>query len=98
MIDFTQWIDLRAFFVAFIIGTLFAYLRISRPKIVYRYPTPWNAGKVTYIDEADVCYKYRVDKVTCPSDKSKIAEIPLQFREDQDIVSPKQTVPLSKDK
>lgn len=84
MIDFSQWIDMRAFFLAFVIGALFSYLRISRPKIIYRYPTPWNAGKVTYVDEADVCYKYRVDRVPCPTDRTKISEIPLQFSERKD--------------
>jgi len=84
MIDFSQWIDLRAFFIALIIGTILAYLRIDRPRVVYRYPTPWNAGKVTYIDEANVCYKYKVNRVECPTDKSKISEIPLQFNENRD--------------
>lgn len=84
MIDFNQWIDLRAFFIAFLIGTILAYFRVDRPRIVYRYPTPWNAGKVTYIDEANVCYKYAVDRVACPTDKSQISEIPLQFNENQD--------------
>jgi len=78
MIDFSQWIDMRAFFIAFLIGSLFSYLRIARPRIVYKYPTPWNAGKVTYIDEADVCYKYRVKRVPCPDDKNKISTVPLQ--------------------
>lgn len=81
MIDFTQWIDMRAFLFALALGILFAYLRISQPRIVYRYPTPWNAGKITYIDEADVCYKYRVDRVPCPEDRSKISRVPLQYQE-----------------
>ena len=81
MIDFTSWIDLRAFVIAFVIGALFAYFKLSTPIVLYRYPTPWNAGKITYIDEADVCYKYKAERVSCPLDKSKISEIPLQYRD-----------------
>jgi hypothetical protein len=82
--DFSQWIDLRAFFIAFLLGLLFVYLRMDTPRVVYKYPTPWNAGQITYIDEANVCYKYRVERVECPADKRLISEIPLQFNENQD--------------
>ena len=40
-------------------------------------------GKVTYKDNAGVCYKYRSEEVTCPKDKSVIKELPLQYKDDK---------------
>ena len=75
MLDFIEpW----AFLIALSIGLLYTYLTTPYPQIVYKYPTPYNAGKITYVDDANVCYKYKVQKVDCPSDSSKIKSIDLQ--------------------
>ena len=71
-------IDPVAFFLALAVGLLYTYLSTPYPKIVYKFPTPYNAGKITYVDEANVCYKYKVNKVQCPVDKSKITTLKLQ--------------------
>jgi hypothetical protein len=47
-------------------------------KNVIIYPTPYNAGKIVYKDDAGVCYKYDIKEVKCPVDKSKISEVFLQ--------------------
>lgn len=75
MLDF---IDPRVFLFALGIGLLYTYLTTPYPKIVYKYPTPYNAGKITYIDDANVCYKYKVTQVSCPLDKSKIKKLEVQ--------------------
>lgn len=75
MIDF---IDPKVFLTSLAVGLLYAYLTTPYPKIVYKYPTPYNAGKITYIDDANVCYKYKVTKVACPLDKSKIKNLKIQ--------------------
>ena len=48
------------------------------PTIVYKYPTPDNAEKITYIDNSKVCYKYRSEVVDCPKDPKKIKKHTLQ--------------------
>ena len=75
MFDF---IEPLAFFIALAVGFLYAYLTTPYPRVVYKYPTPYNAGKIVYIDDADVCYKYRVQEVQCPADKDKIKTLPIQ--------------------
>ncbi len=56
------------FFVALGIGALLVYMFAPSPKVVIRWPTPENAGKVTYIDKKGVCYKYKASKVPCTHD------------------------------
>lgn len=63
-----KWINLRAFWIALGVGILIAYLWAPQPRVIYKYPTPENAGKVTYVDKAGVCYKYRAREVDCPAD------------------------------
>ena len=43
----------------------------------FKYPTPENANSTIYKDKSDNCYKYEVDEVDCPNDKSKIKEQPI---------------------
>lgn len=58
-----------AFLIAFAIGIAYVYFSVPTPKIVIKYPNPYNAGKVIYQDEGKSCYKYQADKVECPSAK-----------------------------
>lgn len=59
-------IDPIFFLVSFAIGIIYLKVTADKPKIVYKYPTPHNAGKITYVDDAGVCYKYNAIPVTCP--------------------------------
>ena len=59
------------FFLSFGIGILLIYMFNTPPRIIYKYPTPQNAGKITY-------YKYRSEVVDCPSDPKKIKKHTLQ--------------------
>jgi hypothetical protein len=64
------------FLIALFIGLLYTYLTAPYPTIIYKYPTPLNAGKITYVDDAGVCYKYKAEIVTCPNDRSKVKSLP----------------------
>ena len=66
------------FFISLFIGLFIAYLSTPKPVVIIRYPTPDNAGKVTYIDNSNVCYKYKAKEVKCPRNKKKITETPIQ--------------------
>jgi hypothetical protein len=54
-----------AFFLAFLVGLVYVYLDKPRVDLVYTYPTPDNIDKVTYTDEAGVCYKFKMKEVEC---------------------------------
>lgn len=71
-------IDPLYFLVALCLGLLYTYLTAPQPQIVIKYPTPFNAGKITYMDQNDVCYKYQMKKVECPTDRSKIKNYQFQ--------------------
>ena len=65
------------FFLAFAIGLMYCYVTKPRPELVLKFPSPYNAGKITYSDKAENCYKYRADKVNCPTDKNAIKDQPI---------------------
>lgn len=54
-----------AFIIAFALGILFVYLSSPKQKIIIKYPNPYNADKVVYRSESDVCYKYKAEEVKC---------------------------------
>lgn len=54
-----------AFIIAFAIGVLFVYLSTPKQKIIIKYPTPYNAEKIVYKSENDICYKYQVSDAKC---------------------------------
>tara|TARA_B100000963_G_C22508842_1_gene617319 strand:- start:46 stop:276 length:231 start_codon:yes stop_codon:yes gene_type:complete len=69
-----EYIDKLYFFVAFGLGLLFVYLFTPQLKVVYKYPTPENVGSVTYIDQANTCFKYKKEMVDCKKNKDKIKQ------------------------
>lgn len=66
-----------AFIVAFAVGMLYVYVTTPAPRIVFKHPTPFNAGKITYRDDAETCFQYVATQVECPKDKSKVVAQPL---------------------
>ena len=65
-----------AFIMAFGAGLLVVYMTQPKPKVVIRFPTPLNAGKIIYREDGE-CYKYKVEEVKCDEyDKSAVIEQP----------------------
>ena len=81
MFRFTDYIDARAFFIAFAIGIFLTYVFSPKKKIIIKWPTPENAGKLVYKDHADSCYKYKANEIPCPDDKSQIKSTSIQYVE-----------------
>lgn len=73
-----NFINFPLFIISLALGLLFVYLTEGPKKIIYVYPTPSNVDKLTYKDEADNCFKYKSNKVTCPENKNDITELPIQ--------------------
>jgi hypothetical protein len=74
-----DYIDPVFFLIAFVVGLVYTFVSAPAAHVVVRYPTPENAGKVTYKDDADVCYRYKVIPTTCPIDVSQLRKVPLQM-------------------
>ena len=70
-------INLFVFLMSFAIGLFFVYILTPPPNVVLKFPSPYNAGKITYRDKSDTCYVYKADQVACPIDKSLIKPQPL---------------------
>jgi hypothetical protein len=66
------------FIIGLFMGLFYTWLKRPEPEVVYKYPTPDNAGQIVYKDQAGVCYKYRSHKVACPADLSTAVKQPVQ--------------------
>jgi len=65
------------FILGLIVGVI-AILFIKPPEnVIYKYPTPDNAGKVIYKDNNGVCYKYSAKEVSCDKNESRLKDFPL---------------------
>ena len=72
-----EFIDPFYFFTALCVGLLYTYYTAPPPRVVIKYPTPHNAGKITYVDDAGVCYKYKVQESKCPADSQEIKKMEI---------------------
>jgi len=68
----------KYFFIALFVGIIASYLQSKEPTVIIKYPTPYNAGKITYKDNAGVCYKYKMDEVACPKTEKEITKVNFQ--------------------
>ena len=73
-----NYISLPIFLISFAIGLLFVYMLGPETKTIYIYPTPENVDKILFKDKADNCFHFEEEMVDCPSDLSKITDIPIQ--------------------
>jgi len=73
-------IDFFYFIAALAVGLFFVYVFTPSPEVVYKFPSPFNAGHVMYKDQGDTCYTYKAENVECPIDKALIK--PQPFVED----------------
>lgn len=72
-----DYVDPFVFLVALCVGLLYTYVSAPPQTVVIKYPTPFNAGKITYVDDAGVCYRYAVKETKCPA-KGLVKQVPVQ--------------------
>lgn len=70
-------ISLPVFLISFAVGLFFVYILSPPPNVVLKFPSPYNAGKITYRDKSDTCYVYKAEQVSCPMNKELIKPQPL---------------------
>jgi len=75
MLDF---IDPYYFLISLAIGLIYAYVTVEERETIIKYPTPFNVGKINYVDENGTCFRYAIEETSCPIDKTKINTIKLQ--------------------
>jgi len=64
------------FLGAFAVGILYVYLTSPEPRIVMKFPSPYNQD-VVYKDQNETCYKYQAESSSCPLDTSIIKAQPI---------------------
>jgi hypothetical protein len=72
----SKYINITVFLITFLLGLLYIYY-IDYNRRVIVYPNRYNIDKIEYKDEAENCFGYKVQEINCPSDKSKIENVPL---------------------
>ena len=72
-----KFVNPLVFIITFIISLFIVYFFHPEPTIIHRFPNPDNAGKLTYQDTNNNCYKYEANEIKCPSDPNLILEHPL---------------------
>ena len=60
--------NLLSFLAAFSIGVLYVYLDTPRPRMIIKYPTPYNAENIVYKGLSGDCYKFKMKEVECTED------------------------------
>ena len=60
--------NILAFFIAFILGIFYVYISSPKPRIIIKYPTPYNVDKLLYQGESGECYKFKMEEVKCTND------------------------------
>jgi hypothetical protein len=74
-----NYISLPIFLISFAIGLLFVYILGPEIKTIYVYPTPENVDKILFKDKAENCFHFEEEDMDCPTDVTKISEIPIQM-------------------
>ena len=58
--------NIFAFIIAFAIGIFYVYIATPKPKVIIKYPTPYNSNNIIYRHrDSDTCYKYDVEAIKC---------------------------------
>ena len=58
-------INWLSFTFAFVLGVIYVYISSPPIRNVIKYPTPYNANKIVYMNHDNQCYKYNAEEVKC---------------------------------
>jgi hypothetical protein len=72
-----EHIDLFWFILAFAVSMFYIYVSNPEPKVVMKFPSPFNADEVTYRDSSNTCYKFKAEKKVCPKNSKMVRPQPI---------------------
>lgn len=58
-------LNIVAFIIAFAFGIAYCYVVTPPSKVVVKFPSPTNAGKIMYRDNDDNCFTFTANEVPC---------------------------------
>lgn len=56
------------FFLGLLIGAVYVFFNIPKPRLIIKYPTPYNTQTITYKSLSGDCYKIKKQEVKCSPD------------------------------
>lgn len=74
----SNYISIPLFLISFAIGLFFMYILGPEKKTVHVYPSPENADKVLFKDNAENCFRFHGEHVECPKAEFLISQLPIQ--------------------
>lgn len=78
MKGFLHYINIRVFFISFLVGITFVYFLGEDIKNIIIYPNPLNLKEIQYKDKTNTCFEFNSNIVECPTDESLIKSVPIQ--------------------
>jgi hypothetical protein len=92
MISFTDYIDVRVFFISFFVGVFILYFFAPNHKYVTSYPPTDNSNQSIYKEKENQCFKYEVKEINCPQDKSQIHSMNSPIPENNPVIQSLQKI------
>lgn len=77
MVQLLGRLSLPWLIMGFVVGLFATWMVAPKKRVVIEFPSPYNAGHVTYTGEGGRCFQYRADIVQCPDDDKDITAQPL---------------------
>jgi hypothetical protein len=78
MAKISDFINIKYFFISFVVGIAAVYLWGHDIKTIVVYPNPLNVNEIQYKDNTNLCFQFSSSNVKCPEDKTLIKSVPIQ--------------------
>lgn len=53
------------FFIGIVLGSIYVFFNVPKPRSIIKYPTPYNTKNITYKSLTGDCYKVKKKQVQC---------------------------------
>jgi hypothetical protein len=70
-----DYIDPFVFLLALFVGLAYTYVTTPPPRVIVKYPTPFNIKDTVYQDVNGVCYRYKIREVDCPRNRDQVTHV-----------------------
>lgn len=74
----SKYLSIYTFIISLAIGLFVVYIWGPDEHVVFVYPTPENASRIQYKDNANNCFTFKASEIDCPTDETEISKIPIQ--------------------